>query len=49
MIVNLDAFGDESYREVGFVNKYIVSKDGENFEIKFTVNFQLSSGRFSSK
>ena len=31
MIVNLDAFGDESYREVGFVNKYIVSKDGENF------------------
>ena len=47
MIVNLDAFGDESYREVGFVNKYIVSKDGENFEVNFKVNFQLSSAEIN--
>ena len=48
MIINLDAFGDDmSLRDVGFVNKYIVSKDGESFEITFTVNFQLSSAEIN--
>ena len=43
-MINLDAFGDDmSVRDVGFVNKYIVNKDGESFTVTFTVNFQLSS------
>ena len=47
-MINLDAFGDDMFvRDVGFVNKYIVSKDGENFEITFTVNFQLSSAKIN--
>ena len=46
--INLDVFGDGlSVRDVGFVNKYLVSKDGENFEITFTVNFTISSAEIN--
>jgi len=45
----LDAFGlDESLRDVGFVNKYMVSADGYDFEIIFTANFTVLSHTFSA-
>ena len=45
---NLDAFGlDESSRDVGFVNRYMISVDGNNFEITFTANFLISSHTFN--
>ena len=46
---NLDAFGvDVSLRDVGFVNKYMISTDGHNFEITFTANFTVLSHTFSA-
>ena len=46
---NLDAFGvDVSLRDVGFVNKYMISTDGHNFEITFTANFAVLSHTFST-
>jgi len=45
----LDAFGvDVSLRDVGFVNKYMISTDGHNFEITFTANFTVLSHTFSA-
>jgi len=45
----LDAFGiDVSLRDVGFVNKYMISADGYNFEITFTANFPVLSHTFSA-
>ena len=45
---NLNAFGvDVSLRDVGFVNKYMISTDGHNFEITFTANFTVLSHTFS--
>ena len=45
----MDAFGlDESLRDVGFVNKYMVSADGYDFEIIFTANFTVLSHTFSA-
>ena len=46
---NLDAFGvDVSLRDVGFVNKYMISTDGHNFKITFTANFTVLSHTFSA-
>ena len=45
----MDAFGvDVSLRDVGFVNKYMISTDGHNFEITFTANFTVLSHTFSA-
>jgi len=45
---NLDAFGvDTSLRDVGFVNKYMIATDEQNFEVTFTANFEVSSHTFS--
>jgi len=46
---NLDAFGvDTSLRDVGFVNKYMIETNGQNFEVTFTANFEVSSHTFST-
>jgi len=46
---NLDAFGvDTSLRDVGFVNKYMIDTNGQNFEVIFTANFEVSSHTFST-
>ena len=46
---NLSAFGvDTSFREVGFVNKYMIDTNGQNFEVTFTANFGVSSHTFST-
>ena len=45
---NLGAFGvDTSLRDVGFVNKYMIETNGQNFEVTFTANFEVSSHTFS--
>ena len=44
----MDVFGaDSTPRDVGFVNRYMISADGDNFEITFTANFLISSHAFS--
>ena len=46
---NLGAFGvDTSLRDVGFVNKYMIDANGQNFEVTFTANFEVSSHTFST-
>jgi hypothetical protein len=46
---NLGAFGaDMSLRDLGFVNKYIIENNGQNFEVTFTANFEVSSHTFST-
>ena len=43
------AFGDEeSRRDLGFVNRYIVTTDGQSFEIIFSANFNVLSHTFSA-
>ena len=45
----MDAFGvDTSLRDVGFVNKYMIDTNGQNFEITLTTNFMVSSHTFST-
>jgi len=45
----LSAFGvDTSLRDVGFVNKYMIDTNGQNFEVTFTANFEVSSHTFST-
>ena len=48
----MDAFGlvvpIDDPRDIGFVNKYMISTDGLNFEITFTTNFLVSSHTFST-
>jgi len=45
----LNAFGaDISLRDVGFVNKYMIETDGQNFEVRFTANFEVLSYMFST-
>ena len=45
----MDAFGvDVSLRDVGIMNKYMISVDGYSFEITFTTNFQVSSHTYSA-
>jgi hypothetical protein len=46
---NLSAFGvDTSLRDVGFVNKYMIETNGQNFEVTFTANFTVLSHTFST-
>ena len=46
---NLGAFGaDTSLRDLGFVNKYMIETNGQNFEVTFTANFEVSSHTFST-
>ena len=46
---NLDVFGvDTSLRDVGFVNRYMIETNGQNFEVTFTANFEVSSHTFST-
>jgi hypothetical protein len=46
---NLGAFGaDTSLRDLGFVNKYMIETNGQNFEVTFTANFNVSSHTFST-
>ena len=46
---NLGAFGvDTSLRDVGFVNKYMIETNEQNFEVTFTANFEVSSHTFST-
>ena len=46
---NLSAFGaDGSLRDVGFVNKYIIATNAQNFEVTFTANFEVLSHTFST-
>ena len=45
----MNAFGvDTSLRDVGFVNKYMIDANGQNFEVTFTANFEVSSHTFST-
>jgi len=45
----LDAFGaDTGLRDVGFVNKYMIDANGQNFEIILTANFTPLSYTFST-
>ena len=47
--INLDVSGaDSTPRDIGFVNKYVISADGDNFEITFTANFLVSSHAFNA-
>jgi len=46
---NLNAFGvDISLRDVGFMNKYMIATNGQNFEVIFTANFEVLSHTFST-
>jgi len=46
---NLGSFGvDTSLRDVGFMNKYMIYTNGQNFEVTFTANFEVSSHTFST-
>jgi len=46
---NLSAFGvDTSLRDVGFMNKYMIDTNGQNFEVTITANFTVSSHTFST-
>jgi len=46
---NLGAFGvDTSLRDVGFVNKYMIDANGQNFDVTFTANFEVLSHTFST-
>jgi len=45
----LSAFGaDGSLRDVGFVNKYMIAINDQNFEVSFTANFEVLSHTFST-
>ena len=45
----MSAFGvDTSFREVGFVNKYMIDTNGQNFEVIITANFTVLSHTFST-
>ena len=46
---NLDVFGaEQSTRDVGFVNKFIINTDERSFEVIFGANFLVSSHTFSA-
>ena len=45
----MDAFGvDTSLRDVGFVHKYMIDTNGQNFKIILTTNFNVLSHTFSA-
>ena len=46
---NLAVFGSEqTTRDLGFINKYMITTDGQSFEIIFGANFLISSHSFSA-
>ena len=46
---NLAVFGaEQSTRDVGFINRYMVNTDGRSFEIVIGANFLVSSFTFSA-
>ena len=46
---NLSAFGvEQSPRDIGFINKYMISTDDQIFEIVFGANFRIASHTFSA-
>ena len=48
LTTNSTVFGaEQSPRDIGFVNKYIINNDGQNFEIIFVANFLVSSHAFN--
>ena len=45
----MDAFGvDTMFRDVGFVNKYMIDINGKNFKVTLTANFTVLSHTFST-
>ena len=44
---NLAAFGDEDRRDLGFMSKYMISVDGQDYEVIFSSNFSISSHTFN--
>ena len=45
----MGAFGvDTSLRDVGFVNRYMIDTNGQNFEVTITANFTVLSHTFST-
>ena len=49
LITNSSAFGaEQTPRDLGFVNKFIVNNEGQNFQIVFVANFVVSSPTFNS-
>ena len=45
---NLDVFGaEQSTRDLGFINRYVITVDEQYFEILFGSNFLISSHTFS--
>jgi hypothetical protein len=47
--INPSVYGlDTSFREVGFVNKYMIDTNGQNFEVTITANFTVLSHTFST-
>ena len=46
---NLTAFGDEEdRRDLGFMSKYMITVDEQNYEVIFTSNFSISSYTFNA-
>jgi len=46
---NLDVFGDEEdRRDLGFVSRYMITTDEQNFEIIFSSNFNILSYEFNA-
>ena len=47
--INLDAFGlDQTPRDIGFVNKYMINTEEGIFEVTAITNFLISSHTFSA-
>ena len=44
---NLTVFGDEDRRDLGFMSKYMITVDGQDYEVIFSSNFSISSHTFS--
>ena len=45
---NLAAFGDEDRRDLGFVTKYMITVNGQDYEVTTSSNFGISSHTFSA-
>ena len=39
---------EQTTRDVGFVNKYVINTDENSFEVSFTANFLISSHNFNA-
>ena len=46
---NLDAFGDEEdRRDLGFMNRYMITTDAQDFEVILSANFNVLSYGFNT-